>query len=196
MPINIVNQSPAEALDRFLDKGIFLPESSEICCPTCGPYVLASVETFLKFAEAEDCTSGQGICNCCARVYASVETYLKYAEAVGNDGIADCQNNETFIDCLEEIQSTYTEEEIDRLLDKGLVEYGSLGTPASTQLCLLNTFVLSSFNLQTVNPSSRPEILDRILDKGIVIDCNDGETVIAGIETYLKYKEAVGSAPP
>jgi hypothetical protein len=54
-------------------------------------------------------------------------------------------------------------------------------------------------------PSGLAEVLDRILDKGIVIDAwvrvsllgleiltVEARVVIAGVETYLKYAEAVG----
>jgi hypothetical protein len=54
-------------------------------------------------------------------------------------------------------------------------------------------------------PSGLAEVLDRILDKGIVIDAwvrisllglevltVEARVVIAGVETYLKYAEAIG----
>jgi len=53
------------------------------------------------------------------------------------------------------------------------------------------------------------EVLDRILDKGIVIDAwarvsllgleilaVEARVVIAGVETYLKYAEAIGLTAP
>jgi hypothetical protein len=58
-------------------------------------------------------------------------------------------------------------------------------------------------------PSGLAEVLDRILDKGIVIDAwvrvsllglelltIEARVVIAGVETYLKYAEAVGLTAP
>jgi len=58
-------------------------------------------------------------------------------------------------------------------------------------------------------PSGLAEVLDRILDKGIVIDAwvrvsvlglelltIEARIVIAGVETYLKYAEAVGLTAP
>jgi hypothetical protein len=36
------------------------------------------------------------------------------------------------------------------------------------------------------------EVVDRILDKGIVFDLSPYRTVVASVETYLKYAEAVG----
>ena len=53
------------------------------------------------------------------------------------------------------------------------------------------------------------DVLDRVLDKGIVIDAwvrvslvgidlitVEARVVVASIDTYLKYSEAVGQAPP
>src|SRR5678816_4492695 len=55
--------------------------------------------------------------------------------------------------------------------------------------------------------TSRIEVLDRVLDKGIVIDAwvrvslggidlitGEARVVVASIDTYLKYSEAVGAA--
>ena len=57
--------------------------------------------------------------------------------------------------------------------------------------------------------SSLIDVLDRVLDKGIVIDAYvrvslvgidlvtvEARIVVASIETYLKYSEAVGLTPP
>jgi hypothetical protein len=57
--------------------------------------------------------------------------------------------------------------------------------------------------------SSLIDVLDRVLDKGIVIDAwvrvslvgidlitVEARVVVASIETYLKYSEAVGTLPP
>jgi hypothetical protein len=58
-------------------------------------------------------------------------------------------------------------------------------------------------------PSGLAEVIDRILDKGIVIDAwvrvgllglelltVEARIVIAGVDTYLKYAEAVGLTAP
>ena len=58
---------------------------------------------------------------------------------------------------------------------------------------------------KSTDSSSLAEVVDRILDKGIVIDAwvrvsllgleiltVEARVVIAGVETYLKYAEAVG----
>ena len=58
---------------------------------------------------------------------------------------------------------------------------------------------------KSIASSSLAEVVDRILDKGIVIDAyvrvslvgiellaNEARIVVAGVDTYLKYAEAVG----
>jgi gas vesicle structural protein len=58
---------------------------------------------------------------------------------------------------------------------------------------------------QSTNSSSLAEVVDRILDKGIVIDLwakvslvgiellsIEARVVVASVETYLKYAEAIG----
>jgi hypothetical protein len=62
---------------------------------------------------------------------------------------------------------------------------------------------------RTPSGSSLIDVLDRVLDKGIVIDAwvrvslvgidlltVEARVVVASIDTYLKYSEAVGIMPP
>jgi gas vesicle structural protein len=62
---------------------------------------------------------------------------------------------------------------------------------------------------KSVNSSSLAEVIDRILDKGVVIDIwarvslvgielltIDARIVIASVDTWLKYAEAVGLLQP
>jgi gas vesicle structural protein len=62
---------------------------------------------------------------------------------------------------------------------------------------------------RTVGGTSLIDVLDRVLDKGIVIDAwvrvslvgidlitVEARVVVASIDTYLKYSEAVGQMPP
>ncbi|MDP2857778.1 MAG: gas vesicle structural protein GvpA [Bacillota bacterium] len=62
---------------------------------------------------------------------------------------------------------------------------------------------------KSIGSSSLVEVLDRILDKGIVIDAwvrvslvgiellaVEARVVIASVETYLKYAEAIGLTAP
>lgn len=181
--------SPAELLDVLLDNGLILPPSENICCPPCteGPYILSSVETFLKFAEAAGETSA-----CCFNVAATVETFLKLEE--GWNGPI-CENDSSFSDCVAEIENLLTASEYLDFLQKGLVELGHIAGDGSggSYVCILATYLQSAFNLQTGSPAtSLIEILLRIQDKGIVIQCIPDGFIMASVETYLKWAEAVG----
>ncbi len=61
---------------------------------------------------------------------------------------------------------------------------------------------------KAIASSSLVEVIDRILDKGLVIDAwvrvslvgiellaIEARVVVAGVETYLKYAEAIGLTP-
>ena len=195
---SVVTSTPAEILDRLLDKGnVQSNENLEICCPDCvqvmngnnvSVYVISSVETFLKFAEAIGFTMGLKP-TCCTHLAASVETTLKFTEAFGipENPVPTCSKN--FNSCINTIKNTLTPEGIDRLSDKGVVEYGSLS--GSSQLCRINDFIDLSIELDPTS-SSKEEQLDRILDKGMVISCYDDEIVTASVETWLKWAEANG----
>ena len=92
---------------------------------------------------------------------------------------------------------------INRIQDKGLVEYGELGSCeglSGSSLCRLLDIFLEIESRYSGNPlggptsvigvSSRSEFIDRILDKGIVISCDgNGGFLFASVESYLKYAE-------
>jgi len=157
-------------------------------------------------------------------VIASVETYLKYAEAVGltSDGGASISHDDS-MDLLGgnihsngrmKIQdiaqgSESSSEVIDRILDKGYIIDSAPFTSNCNATALSNLVKEDGSAILTYMDSvlgtilikdSTPEVLDRILDKGAVIDMTiEGEgscvvnyrLVIASVETYLKYAEAV-----
>jgi hypothetical protein len=209
--------TPITIVDRLLDIGIVTSnEALDLCCPDCvqnmngnnvSIYVLASVETFLKFAEAFGCggssvvpaipnsteqplgsSSYDGNCQCCTHIYASVETELKLYEFYGYQDEPNtsppCSDN--FNDCVNNIFSTFTAEEMDRILDKGIVEYGAIR--GSSQLCKINEYLdLAIFS--GVSLITKAEIIDRILDKGFVVSCHNDEMIIASVETWLKSAE-------
>ena len=203
-----------QILDRLLDKGIVQTNDElDICCPDCiqdmnsnrvSVYAIASVETFLKFAEALGFTQRaqpaaspllsnfkeQTVATCCTHISASVETSLKFSEAFGNlpnNPTPSCPTN--FNSCMNTLKNSLTSEGVDRLLDKGIVEYGSLS--GFSQICRIDEFIDLSISLDPQS-ATKAEIIDRILDKGLVISCCDDEIVIASIETWLKYAEASG----
>ena len=188
-----------EILDRTLDKGILQSNNElDICCPDCvqnmndnnvSIYTISSVETFLKFSEAIGFNRGNTP-TCCPQITASVETSLKFNQAFGDsptNPVPSCSTN--FNECMNTLKNSLTSEGVDRILDKGVVEYGSLS--GFSQICRIDEFIDLSISLDPQS-GTKEEIIDRIIDKGIVVSCYDDEIVIASVETWLKYAEANG----
>ena len=150
-----------ENLTRYLDRGSNDAECNT-CCPDCGNiYVFGRVETFLKLAEALGATfQPEPVIS---------ETPCCYKR------------------CVTELYDYLgSQENIDRVLDKGIVEYSTI--QGTSFICLLLDFArendLSGDDLQ--------ELLDVILNKGIVVCCNNGNTTIASVDTWLQWAEAMG----
>ena len=207
-----------ETIDRILDKGMTLSfESNDLCCPDClqnippNPpvlaassgltthevndgnyrlYLLASVETSLKFFEAVWLYStNTPLMDCCLHYKASVEISLYLGETLEMNipnNLKSCSTNFNY--CIDYLLSTFTAGEVDRFLDKGIVEYGSIS--GQSQICTIKDFIDLSYNSQDKITSTKQEILDRFLDKGLVVSCFNGEMSISSVETFLKWYEA------
>jgi hypothetical protein len=180
--------NPLSALDIILDKGVILPNCN-MCCPKCNIYGLASVETILKLLAPFEGTS------CCTNIYGSQETHLKFWETQLG-GHYCCTG---FHECIDELicvvgkNSFNTQEDvIELLLDKGIVEIDVINSKCNnskSSICLLAELLNKYFS--HIQSDILVLMLDRILDKGIIISCENGITVTASTETYLKYFEAV-----
>jgi hypothetical protein len=189
-----------EVVDRLLDKGVVLT-NCKLCCPGCNDmYSFASVETQLKFLEAVGYTVSCDVNNpdpCCSNVYASVETYLKYEEAITSK-LYECCNG--FTECVDELECLITTNAIDsslaieRLLDKGVAEFGNFvnnctGGTTGSDVCYLAELIKEYLPNHGADYAT---FVDRLLDKGITIGCVDGTVMIGSTETALKYFEALG----
>lgn len=165
---------------------------------------------------------------CCSNIVAGTETLLMYSEAIGettllvpalpkgaflegdsedNPFLKKCCNG--FDECIDDLFCWVTQyskqaaNDIDRIMDKGIVEYGSIvnnctGATSSSVCKLVSLFekylvgVPNSALFGTSQPT-RSELIDRILDKGIVISCDEyGNSKITSVETWLKYAEGFG----
>lgn len=176
--------TPVEILDRALDFGIVVAiEGDIICCPFCNPYVLASAETYVKYAEGV----GNDFSDCCSNSYwPNGEFNSNNCPSAGN-GFSEDVNSllQLFTDPID----------IDRIKDKGIIESGSLNPDLTSNISDLKVLIQGLFNDPNNDSiSSLIEILDRILDKGIVIVCLDGNVVIASVETFLRYYEDSGNS--
>ena len=205
----------AECMDRVLDKGIVFSEKSDSINHGTfsftngeleGIYVIASVETYLRYAEAV----GAGIGN----IYSSNETALKAFEVAGTspggrisvDGIEVANNissgSELFLSSIMKIEDISIYDEIHR--EKGIIESSYLrysDSEGMERLALEEIPTGFSFLKKLINhyssgvlgtASGFGEVVDRLIDKGLVIQINPTYVCVASVETYLKLAEAVG----
>jgi hypothetical protein len=87
--------------------------------------------------------------------------------------------------CFEDLKEFLGQANYTLLLDKGFVEEDTVN--GTSLICKLVPF----FTNNNISTTEAVAFLDKLLDKGFVYDCTQA-TVIASVETYLKYAEAVG----
>lgn len=199
------DRSPAEFLDITLDEAYIKPLfESDICCPVCGydyynnsnlvfTYVLASIETYLKFAEALGVSLKNKFSseNCCINAKATPEVMTQFLDTIGDENYVPCDNG--YLEGFDGLLNLLDTQGKIRLLEKGIVEENTLNEDFTSNLPNFKTMV-QTFKNSIYNYQSLSEIIDRILDKGLVISC-DGENIIfASVEEYLKIAEGVGLA--
>jgi hypothetical protein len=137
-----------EAFDRILNKGLVLTnESGEFEAPEKNIYVISSIETYLKFHEAL-ATDNESEDDIDINVAASVESYLKFAEAtaqtIGGEEMG-------YSDQVFNLKYNYENQ----------TEF------LSTWLNIINWSNIE-WSDRTEEVEGKVEILDRVLDKGIV----------------------------
>lgn len=94
--------------------------------------------------------------------------------------------------CIQQLEQFVGAVNFLTLLDKGIIEESTVN--GTGIICELLAFVDDN----NISVSDTMSIISVLLDKGFVANCGGGTTIIASIETYLKYAEAVGlteSAP-
>jgi len=87
--------------------------------------------------------------------------------------------------CYEDLKEFIGQTNYDFLLDKGFVDEDTVN--GTSFVCRLVPFFINN-NISTTEATS---IMSSLVDKGLVYDCVPN-SIIASVETYLKYAEAVG----
>lgn len=148
-------------------------------CPNnnCSLYVLASIETYLAYAEG---AAGINLNSCCLNINANVGTYLNFAAAVNGFNVGYCCLTNNF--CLE---SNVSQQNIAILLDKGIIEQGSSSEINNTNLC----YLFDRLNQEEYSELQVLEISSSILDKGIVIWCCNGIISAISADEYIRLSE-------
>jgi hypothetical protein len=209
----VLSKETFENVIGSLDKGEYLLNNEYFTFPEDTLYVLSSVETYLKFQEATKNVDPSLLENKKINVNASIETYLKFWEAT-NGAVNYNYNSKTGFQqqLLELINDTsYFDEEVlqtkteftDRLLDKGIVEFGQIGE--GSKLNYSEIFKKTIFNIETVTQRVSSDnsdnylliqlFFDRMIDLGIVVRTFKGNLIISSVETYLKFLEDVSNSP-
>lgn len=186
-----------EAINRLLDNGLVV-NNCGICCPDCSvlEYFLGSIETYLiKYIEqtlaAYSFFKISEIYKCCVNVSAIVEEWLKYHEVFTlnlefPDVPPTCCNN--FTKCIDDLFKYQTNQDcrfvdsidFQRILDKGIVEQNSIN--GESQICFIFN-ILKEFT----DCGCFDSIFQIIIDKGLVISCNNNRLFIGSAETYTNY---------
>jgi hypothetical protein len=190
-----------------LDQGEIIFNNEKLLFPENGIYVLSSVETYLKFAEAVG-RNGY-LNNRKVNVAAKVELYLRFVEVNLNQGIDyNYTNNTGFIDQYLELinDTTYFKEGelqrkgdfLDKLIIDGIVEMGQIGEGSKLVyshilkniMLGIQTWLGLAGQFGSDNDPILREIFLTILQRGIVVREYKGNLIIASVEEYLKFAEA------
>jgi hypothetical protein len=187
--LNEVDSSidPDLHLVYLLDRGVAFPKSI-LCCPSCGPYFIGSIDAAEKLLEGfSNCAE------CCISAKANEQMTLQLQETLASYGLEQnypCDNDFTskINALLSEMNSnpdkTY---DVNDFLDKGVIEYGSLNADLSSSINKLRDFLYSADFDETEDV-----IFNTIIEKGLVLHCTQYWTIVASVETFLKYAEALG----
>jgi hypothetical protein len=175
-------QLVVDNISTIIDKGLVKTNCGS-CCPACGDfYVFSGFETYLKFAEA---MFNYGIeLDCCTNTAQYID---------GNENFIvtnNCNNN--FTTCIQNLQTQLNlGPGIGGLIPDGqsINEYSKL-TGSGSILCGLIALLQTS---PLYSPNLLYDVIKVLLDKGIVIYCNESTTVVASVETFLKYYEYIVS---
>lgn len=166
----IANQRPDEIFGLF---GMVVPYQEGMILPDTGFYTIASVEMHLKIAEAfgnspytQFVSRLFKIETITKSVSASIETYLKLNEAYNSYQYFDLTPNfnRQFVESFKNLKAfDYGNYEyFDRILDKGMVEWGSIGGKSQIDTLIGLTSLISY-------DGSDLEKMERMMDVGIVV---------------------------
>ena len=184
-----------------------------ICCPDCKEdeyfsiHVIASVETYLKYAEAVNFNG------CCSNIYtSSQDEFGRWAEVIGGaiyneetetweaqppyeleiingnylmrtTGETACVDN-NFYSCITQISGLCSDFSV--ISQKAITEYNTLNGQSS--ICELKDFIENN----SLTTSQAQDLLTLILDKGMVSSCNEDSLVMGSVESWLQYAEGIG----
>lgn len=174
------------ALVEVLLGGSSISNNKNLCCPDCknGVYFLGSAENFIDLYGTLDGTSTR---ICCLEHATTLSTWTNVQEAL-NEPLTCC--NTDFADAFDlwinASSSSSALFYLDDILALGVLESSSFNGYSGLGI-LFNYLQL---NHPELTPEDYLNILGLIVTLGLVIQCNDCEIVMSGLEQYLKWWEA------
>jgi hypothetical protein len=195
--IEQIEATPGLTFENILEEGTIYPYGQGVkpCCPDCGIYVLSNLETWVTYSEA---TGGPVMANppqgapagsdedpCCVNYAGTAGNFANFASTFEDTiGFSKfCCNNNNFNDCVNKLVNSVKDGA--SFLERGVVEYGTV--KENSLLCKL-VDLLSGCD---TGITDLQKTLTTMLDLGFVIFCTDEGLLVASIEEYLKYIEAI-----
>lgn len=204
----ILSKENFEEVTYSLDRGEFILNNEYFTFPNDTLYVLSSIETYLKFQEGQVLINPTLIESKKINVSSSVETFLKFWEAT-NGNVSYNYNSKTgfqeqFLKLIndpayfDETNLQNKAELIDRILDKGIVEFGEIGEGSKivyTEILKKTILTVEQARLRMQNgnldnTTLLRELFDIIIDKGIVVRTYKTNLIISSVEKYLQFLES------
>lgn len=176
-----------DLINDTFNNGLVLGKACGACCPDCitGRYVLSSVASFPPYYSATYKAEppAQVGSPCCIEVTstysAAYQDYLYALSQAPATGTCDCDSNYNV--CLELLKGLFSAPVWTTILQTGIVEESTLG--GYTSLCILKGFIEALPPI--LSEEQKAEILQAILNVGIVVECTENSITIISIETYL-----------
>ena len=182
---NVPALDPAASFVSFLETSIVLPNGpTGICCPSCGPYVLAGIVPFSKYFEAITTDI-----NCCSNIYASILTTATYDTLTGGT-LLPCDNGfSTAVIDLANLTGNPL-----GVASNAIIEIGSLNPDGTTNVPDFTTMIDAFI---AADPATTYlEIVQIMQRQGIVVHCCNDKIFIGSIENYLIWIAGGPCNPP
>jgi len=176
------------ALIETLTDGISISNNKNLCCPDCknGVYFLGGAQNFIDLYADLSLTTTR---ICCLEHATTIETWLRVLEAT-QDQYPCCNTdfNEAIQQWFDASSSSSANFYLDDLFQIGILE----SSPFNGYSGLGILFNYLQLNHPELTAEDYLNILGVIVNLGLVIQCNGCEMIMASVETYLKWAEAVG----